>query len=428
LKHFEIRMKRPLRILLIFLAILIALTLLIGLFFFYSVEDRVVIERNQKSFENPEAIERLDSGRIKVDSLNNYLTKLLGKANVQGLGISIINNRNLVYQKYFGRRNVQNNESFNPGCIWYAASFSKTIFADIVLQLSEENIIHLDSPIYKYLPKPLYAYTTSTVQQILGSNFYNYSELEGDDRYKRITARMCLSHTSGLPNWRWIEDDGKLKIKFEPGTRYSYSGEGMFLLQMVIEELTGESFEEMAIKRVFIPLGMDQSSFVWQRDYEDNHAVGHDINSNDLRIQKTNVPNAAGSLSISLEDYTKFFIEILKQGKPRYTQLITPQVRIKSKQQFGPNAWIDTNENDSIQLSYGLGFGLYETPFGKAFFKEGHGDGWQHYAVGFPERGLGLIMMSNSDQAESIFKELIEFTTGNKSTPWFWEGYIPYDK
>ncbi|HKZ39229.1 MAG TPA: hypothetical protein VJ184_16315, partial [Chryseolinea sp.] len=106
--------------------------------------------------------------------------------------------------------------------------------------------------------------------------------------------------------------------------------------------------------------------------------------------------------------------------------LITPQIRIKSKQQFGPNALIDVNDNDAIRLSYGLGFGLYQTRHGKAFFKEGHLEGWQHYAVGFPSKGTGLVIMSNSDNAESIFKELVEFTLANNSTPWFWEGYIPY--
>jgi hypothetical protein len=107
--------------------------------------------------------------------------------------------------------------------------------------------------------------------------------------------------------------------------------------------------------------------------------------------------------------------------------LLTPQIRIKSKQQFGPNAWLDTDENDSIRLSYGLGFGLYFTPYGKAFFKEGHLDGWQHYAVGFPEEGAATVVMCNSENAESIFKELIEVSIGNKYTPWYWEGFIPYD-
>ena len=64
---------------------------------------------------------------------------------------------------------------------------------------------------------------------------------------------------------------------------------------------------------------------------------------------------------------------------------------------------------------------------GERFFKEGHLEGWQHYVVGFPDQGFGLVLLSNSDQAESIFKELIEFLSGNKSTPWSWEGYFPYD-
>ena len=106
---------------------------------------------------------------------------------------------------------------------------------------------------------------------------------------------------------------------------------------------------------------------------------------------------------------------------------MSPQIRITAKQQFGPNTQIETTENDTIKLSYGLGYGLYETPYGKAFFKEGHFEGWQHYAVGIPGKGNALILMSNSDNAESIFKELIEYTTGNTSTPWFWEGYIPFD-
>lgn len=121
-------------------------------------------------------------------------------------------------------------------------------------------------------------------------------------------------------------------------------------------------------------------------------------------------------------------MNVLSGKESRYRTLLTPQIRVTSRQQFGPNAWIDTHENDSIQLSYGLGFGLYETPWGRAFFKEGHYDGWQHYAVGIPSRGTALIMMSNSDNAEGIFKYLIEFCLSNPYTPWFWELYIPYDQ
>lgn len=419
-------MKKRIRIILTASIVIVILLLAVSVFIYFDVERRVVINPNAgELFQNSVTIERLDSTQITADSLTEYINNLIKRAHVHGLGITIINGNQIVYQTYFGKRNVEADEAFSPGSVWQVASLSKTIFSDVVLQLAEENIIALDSPVYKYLPQPLYSYKTNTIER-LTSNYFDYSDLRDDARYKEITARMCLSHTSGFPNWRWMEGDGKLKIKFKPGSQYSYSGEGMFLLQFVIEHLTGKSFEQIAVDKVFTPLKMGSSSYVWQSGYEGNHVVGHDDNDN-LGIKETRHANAAGSLLTSLEDYTKFFADVLKQEKIRYRQLLMPQIRIRSKQQFGPNAAVVTNENDSIRLSYGLGFGLYETSFGRVFFKEGHDHGWQHYAVGFPDRKLGLIIFANSNQGESIFKEIIEVATGNTYTPWFWEGYIPYD-
>lgn len=76
-----------------------------------------------------------------------------------------------------------------------------------------------------------------------------------------------------------------------------------------------------------------------------------------------------------------------------------------------------TDKNDDIELSYGLGWGLFKTPHGPAAFKEGHGEDFQHYSVIFPEKKTGVIIMSNSDNAESIFKALLEITIGDTFTP-----------
>jgi CubicO group peptidase (beta-lactamase class C family) len=406
---------------------LLILILTVIAFIYFSVDNSLEEQPNPSPFKNQKMIKRLDNSEISSDSLSAYITALMVKANVHGLAVSIINNNELVYQKLFGYRNAEKGELLTPGTIFYGASLSKTIFADIVLQLAEAKVLHLDTPLYKYLKHPLYSYKTNVIQRLFGANYIDYIDLKNDNRYKLITARMCLNHTTGLPNWRWLEEDQKLKIKFTPGTRYSYSGEGMFLLQFVIEQITGKDFKDIASERVLKPLQMNSSSYVWQRSYEGNYCIGHNANGNNLRIPKSNVANAAGSLSTTIEDYTRFFHAVLIQNKPTYKELLTPQIRIRSKQQFGPNAYVDTNENDSIQLSYGLGFGLFFTPHGKVFFKEGHLEGWQHYAVGFPEKGTGIIMMSNSDHAESIFKELLEVSIANHYTPWYWEHYIPYD-
>jgi hypothetical protein len=87
-----------------------------------------------------------------------------------------------------------------------------------------------------------------------------------------------------------------------------------------------------------------------------------------------------------------------------------------------------TAENDPIRLSYGLAWGLYWTSYGKAFFKEGHDDGWRNYAVCFEKSRTGIVIMSNSGDAEGIFEELLETLLKNPYTPVEWEGYAPFGK
>ena len=110
--------------------------------------------------------------------------------------------------------------------------------------------------------------------------------------------------------------------------------------------------------------------------------------------------------------------------------MFNPQIRLRSKIQMQPRAWLDTTnaDNDGIRLGYGLGWGILQTPYGFGAFKEGHGDGFQHYSIIFPGKQSGILIMTNSDNGESIFKELLEFAIGDKFTPWRWEQYIPYDQ
>ena len=185
---------------------------------------------------------------------------------------------------------------------------------------------------------------------------------------------MCLNHTTGFPNWRWFEADEKLKIKFEPGSRYSYSGEGIYLLQFIIEQITGKDYETISQERVFKPLGMINTSHVWQKRFDENICFGHNAKGEPYELMKWNEASAGGSMSTTLDDYTKFYTALI-QGKgltkASFDEMIKPQVRIKSKQQFGPNALLDSSGNENIQLSYGLGVGLIKTSYGRAFLKKG---------------------------------------------------------
>lgn len=107
--------------------------------------------------------------------------------------------------------------------------------------------------------------------------------------------------------------------------------------------------------------------------------------------------------------------------------MTSPQIRIRSKSQFGPQSWIDSSGNDAIQLSYGFGIGVFMTKYGRAFFKEGHDDGWGHYSICYPDKKTAIVIMTNNDNGESIFRELLAYAIGDIYTPWQWENYIPYN-
>ena len=112
--------------------------------------------------------------------------------------------------------------------------------------------------------------------------------------------------------------------------------------------------------------------------------------------------------------------------RPKSSQdMFSPQVRITSAHEFPTLAPDTTTANDAIELSYGPGWGLYRTPYGRAFFKEGHDNGWQHYVVGFTGSHSGLLIMTNSDNSEGIYGVLIETLLHNAFTPYEWEGFEP---
>lgn len=166
-----------------------------------------------------------------------------------------------------------------------------------------------------------------------------------------------------------------------------------------------------------------------RKKFEDNFCNGHTTEQEVIEKDKRDEAQAAGSMETNLIDYSIFVKHILRLNKEKSTisdLMFTPNIRIRTKAQFGPLSLEQSDENDAIKLSYGLGWGLLQSPFGLGAFKEGHGEGFQHYTIIFPEKEIGIVILSNSDNAESIFKALLESTIADIYTPWKWENYIPY--
>ncbi len=364
------------------------------------------------------SVTRLDGSTISVAEIDATMTRLMKAAEVTGAGLAVFHNGKLELLKAYGFRDKENYLPLTVDSVMSAASFSKVAFAYLAMKLVDEGKLDLDRPVYQYLPKPLPEYP-------------KYADLVGDPRYKRITARMLLSHTSGFANWRAFEDDHKLKIHFEPGLRFAYSSEGIDLLQLVVETITNKPLDELMQQQVFEPMGMTRTSMVWQDRFESDFANGYDEYGRSLGPPKWKRPDAAGSMVTTISDFARFLRIVMDggslKGKTR-DQMFTPQIQVVSKHEFPSLNNETTDENKSIRLSYGLAWGLYWTPYGKVFFKEGHDDGWRNYAVCFDKQKSGLVIMTNSGKGEGIFKEVLETVLKDTFTPIEWEGYTPYNK
>ena len=304
---------------------------------------------------------RLDSSKISPSEIDTAVNRLMDEAHVTGAGIAILNHDRVVYLKTYGLRDKERHLPLTPDSVMTAASLTKPAFATMVMQLVHERIIELDKPVYEYLPKPLPEYPA-------------YEDLADDQRYKQITMRMLLDHTSGFPNWRRFTDDKKLRIYFSPGSRFAYSGEGIALAQMVVETATGKSVKELMNDRVFQPLGMTRTSMVTEERFEDDHAIGYDEQGKSLGLERREKSNAAGSLQTTLRDYTRFVQAVLSgaipdrrsnpDAEPSNSDHVKARIPFTLPQRRQP-------ANGPIHLSYGLGWGLYWTPYGKAFFQGG---------------------------------------------------------
>ena len=367
-------------------------------------------------FPNAAGIKRLDGTSIRGPEIDSTVTRLMQSARVTGVGIAILNDRKIAYLKSYGYRDREKHLPLTPDSVMSAASFSKVAFAFLVMQLIQDGVLDLNKPVYQDLPKPLPEYR-------------EYSDLADDARYKKITARMLLDHTSGFPNWRRFEDDGKLHIHFEPGSRFAYSGEGIDLLQLIVETVTKKPLEDLMRQRVFEPFRMTRTNMVWRRRFENDYANGYDEQENSLGPQRRLCADAAGSMQTSLLDFALFVQALLQgQGLRKETRelMLSPQIPILSKHEFPSLSTETTGENKPIRLSYGLAWGLYWTPYGRAFFKEGSDDGWRHYTVCFDDAKTGIVIMTNSSNGEGIYKELLETLLKNNYTPIEWERFTPY--
>jgi CubicO group peptidase (beta-lactamase class C family) len=332
-------------------------------------------------------------GAASVHALEQTLPELMRKYSVPGLSLALIRDGDIYWVKSFGVKDgsfpVTKNTTFE------AASLSKVVFAYAVLKLADQGKIDLDAPLQHYLDTPY---------------------IQGDPRINKITARIVLSHRTGLPNWRHKEG---LTIHFEPGNHFSYSGEGFVFLAKAVERISGQSFNDFMQQMVFTPLGMSSSSYVWRQDYDARTAFGHDKDGKAQDKWKPKEANPASSLQTTALDYARFIAALLdgKGLKPEtLKQMETPRTQVQ--QNCTANCFDVAPVSTSV--FWGLGVGLEKTSAGLAFWHWGDNGTFKAYMIGFPEHKSGLVMFTNSENGLSLADAVVKAALGSDQPSLQW--------
>jgi CubicO group peptidase (beta-lactamase class C family) len=340
----------------------------------------------------------------------------MARTGARGLAIAVIEQGEVVYVDTFGERNAAG-QPLEADSVMYGASLTKAVFAYTVMQLVEERRIDLDRSIADYLPRPLPEYGNL-------DDYGAWGDLSGDGRWRRITPRILLTHSAGFANFSFLEPDGRLKFHFDPGARYAYSGEGIILLQFVLEEGLGLDLGAEMQRRAFDRFGMTHTSMTWRADFARNLADGWKADGTTEAHDERGRVRAAGSMDTTISDLARFAAGFMRGeglSAEARAEMIRPQVPITTASQFptlGPEL---APAKRWPELAAGLGVITFEGAQGRGFFKGGHNDSTANMWACVERGRRCVVILSNDVRAESAFPALVDSILGDTQLPWRWE-------
>jgi CubicO group peptidase (beta-lactamase class C family) len=351
----------------------------------------------------------------KPDRIAVEAERAMAETGANGLAIAVIENGKVQSVRSYGIRNAAK-EPLTPDTIMYGASLTKSVFGYLVVQLAQENKLQLDQPIANMLPRPLPDYGNV-------GGYGNWGDLADDPRWRLITPRMVLNHSTGFANFSFLERDRKLRIHFTPGTRYAYSGEGIMLLQFAIEKGLGLDVGAELKRRFFDPLGMQNTSLIWQPSFAENLADGWDENGKLEPHDERSRVRAAGSMDSSIEDLAIMTAAMVRgyglQRKWR-NEFAKGTGAITTSQQF-PTLLPDAELSARPNAKAALGVIAFSGPQGSGWFKGGHNDTTANTLVCLEQRKRCVLILSNDVRAERAFPQLVRHILGETAVPYRWE-------
>lgn len=302
------------------------------------------------------------------------LEQLAIRHRVCSVAVAVIKNRQL--QSIEAASGCQAEMIPKRDTVFEVASLSKPVFAYAVLKLVEQGKLALDTPIARYLPAG-YA---------LQSPFLiSPSEGQVSAKLDAITVRMALNHTSGLPNL----DQRKPTLQANPGQQWLYSGWGYAMLQQAVEAVTQQPLEKFMATSVFEPLGMTQSSYVFEPRFTSNFAAPRSANTELIDRPRLKEAVSAYGLYTSVEDYSRFVLAVLNDAALLKT-ITNNAVSVDAQ----------------LNLTWGLGWGIEQHTNGTMLWHWGNNPGYRAFVIASAQSGDGLIMLTNSNRGLALAEPL----------------------
>jgi CubicO group peptidase (beta-lactamase class C family) len=357
-------------------------------------------------------------------AIDAEVRSIMAQTSANGMAVAVIDHGKVRYVQAYGIRNA-NKDPLTTDTIMYGASLTKTVFAYIVMQLVDQGKLNLDTPIRDDLEQPLPSYGPDPV---FPDKYGPYKDLATDPRWERITPRMCLTHSTGFSNFWFIEPDQKLHIHFDPGTHFSYSGEGMILLQFAIEH--GRKAQGLGLdvgdlaKADFDHLGMTRTSLTFRNGQDPNVADGWNDQGQPKPHDKRSKVRAAGSMNTTISDFSKFTAALVSGNglsAASSAAMTGPQLHITTAHLF-PLFQPDLPVNEQRKDLYaGLGVIVFDGPQGHGFYKGGHDGQTANTMVCLKTSERCVVILSNDVRSEAGFARLLHFILGDTGVPYDWE-------
>jgi len=297
-----------------------------------------------------------------------------------GISVGVMQDGEIVVAKGYGLADVENDVPATEHTVYRIGSVTKQFTAAAIMLLVQEGKLDLGADITEFFPDYPTNGLSVTVEQLLNhtSGIKGYTEMQefGEVMREDLTHDELIAIFSSAP------------FEFEPGERYQYSNSAFFLLGVIIEQLTEQSYADFVRDRLFAPLGMEDSHYLYNTPIIPRRAEGYAEADGELvndAYLSMHLPYAAGSLGSSALDLL-LWQKALTGGKAvnpeSYAAMTTPA---------------DLNDGSTHPYGYGLGMGNLD---GHAKVSHGGGiNGFLTQLAHYPEDGLTIAVLANSTSA-----------------------------